>query len=143
VELATNAETAAQTDTARAVTPEDTKFIPQYFCFKAGDETTAITTGTSKLIFYFPAAWTVTGVYAGLSTVSSSGIPTIDINEAGTTILSTKLTIDASENTSGTAATAAVISDSSIAANAQMSIDFDVAGTGAKGPQVCITGHPT
>lgn len=115
----------------------------------ASDETTAITTGTGKLSFAIPYAFTVVGVYASLNTVSSSGTPTIDINEAGTTILSTKIVIDVSEKTGGsagyqgTAAAAAVISDSSIAANAEITVDIDVAGTGAKGLKVFIIGYPT
>lgn len=107
------------------------------------DETTAITTGTNKATMSLPYAFTVTSVYATLNTASSSGIPTVDINEAGTTILSTKLTIDASEKTSATAATAAVISDASIAANAEIGFDIDVAGTGAKGLKVFIQGYRT
>lgn len=107
------------------------------------DETTTITTGTNKATFSLPYAFTVQSVYATLNTVSSSGIPTVDINEAGTTILSTKLTIDASEKTSATAANAAVISDASIAANAEIGFDIDVAGTGAKGLKVFIQGYRT
>ncbi len=107
------------------------------------DETTAITTGTNNATLSLPYAFTVTGVYATLNTASSSGAVTVDINEAGTSILSTKLTIDASEKTSATAATAAVISDASIAANAEIGFDIDGAGTGAKGLKVFITGHRT
>lgn len=107
------------------------------------DETTAITTGTNKATFSLPYAFTVTAVYATLNTVSSSGTPTVDINEAGATILSTKLTIDANEKTSATAAAAAVISDASIAANAEIGFDIDVAGTGAKGLKVFIQGYRT
>jgi hypothetical protein len=104
------------------------------------DETTAITTGTAKVTFRMPYAMTLTAVRASLSTASTSGIPTVDINEAGTTILSTKLTIDASEKTSTTAATAAVISDSALADDAEITIDIDVAGTGAKGLKVYMIG---
>lgn len=107
------------------------------------DETTAITTGTNKATFSLPYAFTVTAVYATVNTASSSGIPTVDINEAGTTILSTKLTIDANEKTSATAAAAAVISDDAIAANAEIGFDIDVAGTGAKGLKVFIQGYRT
>jgi hypothetical protein len=103
-----------------------------------GDETTAITTGNAKMTFRAPHSMTIVGVRASLSTASSSGIPTFDINEAGTTILSTKLTIDASELTSTTAATAAVISDTAIADDAEITVDFDVAGTGSKGPKIEI-----
>lgn len=105
------------------------------------DTTTAITTGTAKVTFRMPYAFTLTSVRASLSTASSSGIPTFDINEGGTTILSTKLTIDANEKTSTTAATAAVISDSALADDAEMTIDIDVAGTGAKGAWVYLIGY--
>ncbi|NDF11895.1 MAG: DUF2793 domain-containing protein [Proteobacteria bacterium] len=114
------------------VTVEETVWIA------CSDETTTITTGTNKATFVFPFNVTVTSVGASLNTVSSSGLPTIDINEAGTTILSTKITIDASEKTSLTAATAPVISDTAIAAGAEVGIDVDVAGTGAKGLKVWI-----
>jgi hypothetical protein len=114
--------------------------VPVEFCVVLSDETTAITTGTAKATIRAPYAFTVTAVRASLTTASSSGIPTVDINESGTTILSTKLTIDASEKTSTTAATAAVISDASIADDAELTFDIDVAGTGATGLKVWIYG---
>lgn len=106
-----------------------------------GDETTAITTGTAKVTFRMPYALTLTAVKASLTTASSSGIPTVDINEGGSSILSTKLTIDAGEKTSVTAATAAVVSDAALAADAEITIDIDVAGTGATGLKVYLIGH--
>lgn len=105
-----------------------------------GDETTALTTGTAKVTFRMPFAMTLSAVRASLTTVSSSGLPTIDINEAGSTILSTKLTIDASEKTSTAAATPAVISDTALADDAEITIDIDVAGTGAAGLKVALIG---
>jgi hypothetical protein len=65
----------------------------------------------------------------------------VDINEGGATILSTKLSIDSGEKTSATAATAAVISDSALADDAEITIDIDVAGTGAAGLKVYLIGH--
>ena len=117
--------------------------IPVELTVAVGDETTAITTGTAKVTFRIPFAMTVTVVRASLTTASSSGIPTFDINEGGTTILSTKLTIDANEKTSTTAATAAVISDASLADDAEITIDVDVAGTGAAGPKITLIGYRT
>ena len=105
------------------------------------DEETAITTGTAKVTFRMPFAMTLTAVRASLTTASTSGLPTFDINEGGTTILSTKLTIDANEKTSTTAATAAVISDSALADDAEITIDIDTAGTGAKGAKVYLIGR--
>ena len=111
------------------------------FIIAVSDETTAITTGTAKVTFRMPYAFTLTAVRASLSTVSSSGTPTFDINEEGTSVLSTKLTIDANEKTSTTAATAAVISDTSLADDAEITIDIDTAGTGAKGAKVYLIGY--
>lgn len=116
---------------------------PEVLIIAISDETTSITTGTAKATFRMPFAMTVTAVRASLNTVSSSGIPTFDINESGTTILSTKLTIDAGEFTSTTAATPAVISDASLADDAEITIDIDVAGTGAKGAKIAIIGMRT
>jgi hypothetical protein len=106
--------------------------------FALSDETTAITTGTAKVTWRAPHAMTITDVRASLSTASSSGDPTVDINDSGTTILSTKLSIDANEKTSTTAASAAVISDTAIADDAEVTFDIDTAGTGAKGLKVKI-----
>lgn len=95
------------------------------------DLTTAITTGTTKAYFRSPLAFTLTDVRASLLTAQTSGnIFTVDINESGTSILSTKLTIDNTEKTSVTAATPAVISDTSIANDAEITIDVDQVGSG-------------
>jgi hypothetical protein len=108
----------------------------------ASDETTALTAGTSKVTFRIPRAITLTAARAALVTAQTSGsIFTVDINEAGTTVLSTKLTIDNTEKTSVTAATPAVISDASLADDAEMSIDIDQVGDGtATGLKVTLYG---
>lgn len=108
----------------------------------ASDETTALTTGTAKVTFRMPYAMTVTAVRASLSTAQASGsIFTVDINEGGTSILSTKLTIDNTEKTSTTAATPAVVSDTALADDAEITIDIDQIGNGtAKGLKVTIIG---
>lgn len=109
------------------------------------DETTNLTTGTAKVTFRMPYAFTLTAVRASLSTAQTAGsIFTVDINEDGASILSTKLTIDNNEKTSTTAATAPVISDSSLADDAEITIDIDQVGTaGAKGLKVALIGYPT
>lgn len=102
------------------------------------DETTALTTGTAKATFRMPFALTVTDVRATVTTApTGASLLTIDINDGGTTILSTKITIDASEKTSTTAATPPVISDSALADDAEITIDIDqigstIAGAGLK-----------
>lgn len=101
------------------------------------DETTALTTGTAKVTFRMPYAFTLSAVRASVTTAPTGSVLTVDINEGGASILSTKLTIDASEKTSTTAATPAVISDSALADDAEMTIDIDgvgstIAGAGLK-----------
>jgi hypothetical protein len=113
---------------------------PVVLAVAVSDETTAITTGTAKVTFRMPFAMTVTAVRASLATASTSGNPTFDINEGGTSILGTKLSIDANEKTSTTAASAATITDSALADDAEITIDIDTAGTGAKGAKVYIIG---
>jgi hypothetical protein len=109
-----------------------------------GDETTAITTGDGKVTFRMPYAFTLVGLpRASLTTQSSSGAVTIDIEESGSTIFSTLLTIDASEKTSTTAATPCVVSDTSLADDAEMKINIDGAGTGAAGLKVTLIGRRT
>jgi hypothetical protein len=116
---------------------------PEVIIVALGDETTALATGANKVRFRMPFAMTLTAVRASLNTASSSGLPTFDINEGGVSVLSTLLTIDASEKTSTTAATPAVISDASLADDAEISIDVDVAGTGAVGAKIYLIGTRT
>ena len=91
-----------------------------------------------------PFAFTLTGVRASLTAAQASGsIFTVDINEAGSTILSTKITIDNTELTSTTAATPAVISDAVLADDAEITVDVDQAGDGtAAGLKVYLIGRP-
>lgn len=110
-------------------------FVTIYLSNQTG---TDLAVGTAVVTWRTPFAMTVTDIKAGLKGSSSSGLPTFDINESGTSVLSTKLTIDASETTSETAATAEVISDTSWAADAEMTFDIDVAGTGADGAFITI-----
>jgi hypothetical protein len=120
------------------------KSIKESLVIAVSDETTAITTGTAKVTFRMPYAFTLMGLpRASLTTVSSSGAVTVDINESGSSILSTKLTIDANEKTSTTAATPAVVSDTALADDAEITIDIDAAGTGAAGLKVYLIGKIT
>lgn len=97
------------------------------------DETTALTTGTAKVTFRMPFGFTLTRVRASVTTAPTGSVLTVDINEGGTSILSTKLTIDASEKTSTTAATPAVISDTALADDAEITIDIDTVGSTVAG----------
>jgi len=114
----------------------------EYLVLAASDESTALTAGTTKVTFRMPYAMTLTGVRCSLTTAQTSGsILTVDINDSGASILSTKLTIDNTEKTSTTAATAPVISDTSLADDAEITIDIDQVGDGtAKGLKITLIG---
>lgn len=107
------------------------------------DETTELAAATGVVTFRMPRAMTLSSVRASLTTASNSGIVQVDINESGTSVLSTKLTIDASEKTSTTAATPAVISDGTLADDAEITIDIDADGTAAAGLKVTLIGFWT
>ena len=120
--------------------------LSQSFIVACSDETTALTTGAAKATFRMPYAFTVTGVRASLTTAGTgANLVTVDINEGGSTILSTKITIDATETTSVTAATQPVISDASLADDAQMTVDIDQIDSGgvSAGLKVTLIGYPT
>ena len=106
------------------------------------DETTVITAGTNKVTFRLPTAFTLTEVRASLTTAQSSGnIFTVDINLGGVSILSTKLTIDNTEKTSITAATPAVISNTTMTDDGEITVDVDQIGNGtATGLKITLIG---
>ena len=111
----------------------------------ASDETTVLTTGT-KMTFRMPYAMTVTEVRASLTTApTTSGLFTVDINDGGTSILSTKLSIDLTETTSTTADVPAVISDSLLADDAEITVDIDIVSGGLSeaGLKVTLIGNLT
>lgn len=108
------------------------------------DDTT-VTTGDGKFVFEIPAdldGTNLTLVRAFVTTASTSGLPTVQIRNVtqAADMLTTRVTIDASEKSSKTAATAAVIDtgNDDVADGDQIAIDVDVAGTGAKGLGVIL-----
>lgn len=113
---------------------------------KVMDDTTTVTTGDGKVIFCIPASLggcDLTAAHAFVTTVSSSGLPTVQIRNVTQTadMLTTKITIDVSEFTSYSAAAAPVIDtgNDDVATGDLIAVDVDVAGTGAKGLGVILT----
>lgn len=125
------------------------KVMTQSFIVACSDETTvlgAASTTVPLATFRMPYAFTVTEVRASLRTAGTgAALITVDIHESGTTILSTKITIDATEKTSTTAATPAVISDSALADDALIELFLDQRDTDnvATGLKVEIIGYQT
>jgi hypothetical protein len=118
--------------------------LPFEFMVACSDESTPLVAGTAVITFRMPRGVTLTAVRAELTTPAASGTFTVDINEAGSTILSTKITIDAGEDTSVSAATPPVISDSGLADNAKMTVDIDDDADGtATGLKITLLGVRT
>jgi hypothetical protein len=111
-----------------------------------GDMTTDLTTGDGKAGFIVPTklnGWNLIRAHAGLLTAqSTSGVPTVQIRNATQTadMLTTKVTIDANEWTSHTAAAAPVVdaANDDVATGDRILVDVDVAGTGAQGLVVIL-----
>lgn len=105
------------------------------------DETSPITAVANKKTFWWPYDnCTIVGVTVALATVQTSGsIFTVDVNKNGTTILSTKITVDNTESTSATAATPPVISVSSATKLDKFTVDQDQIGDNtAKGATLIV-----
>ena len=74
-------------------------------------------------------------------TASSSGVPTIQIQQNSLDILSTELTIDVGEKTSRTAATPVVIADTTLDTSGVINFDLDIVGTGVAGLVIYLVGY--
>lgn len=105
--------------------------------FACSDETTAITAATGKLTFRMPIAMTLSSVFVSVTTAPTGSTFIMDIKKAGTSIFSTKPSIDVSEFDTSTAATPSVLSTTSFAIADLMVVNFDqvgstIAGAGVK-----------
>lgn len=107
----------------------------------SGDETTVITTGAAKRTWRLPIPLLLQGVYSSVSDASDSGAVVADVNADGLSVFGTnKLSIDAGEEWSGTAATAADLSAVAYPVGTELTFDVDSAGTNARGLKVYLVG---
>ena len=108
----------------------------------ASDESTALVAGTAKVTFRMPYSMVLTAIRASVTTAQTGGtLLTIDVNSQGTTILSTKITLDNNEKSSTSAATQPVISNPSLPDDAEITIDIDAIGNStAKGLKISLIG---
>lgn len=111
--------------------------------FACGDETTALSAG-QVISFRMPFALTlaagILGVKGSLVTAGTGvNLVTVDINESSSSILSTKLTFDATETTTLSAATPVVISDTALAADSIITVDVDQVDSGGAAAGLKIT----
>jgi hypothetical protein len=129
------------------VTPaEKTLYGTDSICIACSDESTALTAGLAKVTFRMPFAMTLNagnaGVRMNVNTAPTNATIIVNIKEGGTTILSTKCSINANEFTSVTATSQVVISDVNLAADAEITIDIDQVGStiAGKGLKVYLIG---
>ena len=114
--------------------------VEEVIIVSLSDEGTDLTAGTAKASFHMPYAMTLYAVKATVNTAPTGATIVVDINEAGTTVMaSTKLSIDAGEFTSTSAATAAVISAGGLANDALITFDIDQIGSTAAGKGLKVT----
>jgi hypothetical protein len=100
-----------------------------------GDMTTTITNGTSKAYWIADQDGSFVSLDASVFTVSSAEGLQFDLNVNGSSVLSTKVYIDAGERSSLTSQTNYVFSSTNFTAGDIITWDIDVEGTGATGPQ--------
>lgn len=105
--------------------------IQDVWVLSCSDLTSVVTAGTGKAYFRAPFPMTLVSVRAYLFTAQSTGsLITLDLNETGSSMLGTKITIDNAEEDSRTAAAAATITDTTIADGAKLTVDIDGVGDG-------------
>jgi len=107
------------------------------FVVACSDEDSDLETGDDKAQIRLPFQFELTSISANVNTAPTGSTISIQVQEDGSDILSTPITIDISETTSESAAAPPVISDSTLASNSIISIDLDqigssTAGTGLK-----------
>lgn len=102
------------------------------------DLTTNLTTGANKAYWDPPFPMTVLSVSAAVFEAPTGAAIVIDVNEAGVSILSTKISIDDGEVRSADSATPPVISDSTVSGRLTFDIDQVGSTNAGKGAQVTI-----
>lgn len=106
------------------------------------DMTTDLTAGTAKAAWFAPEDGTLASVYIGVHDPSSSGSVTVDMNDSGGSVFTTRPAIDATEATSLTGTAAVLDGTVSFVRGDKFTFDIDDAGTDAKGLQACIEYTP-
>lgn len=116
------------------------------FDLKIVADTSALLLADNQLVFAIPSDLnnlSLTDAQAYVTTVSSAGLPTVQVRNAttGFDMLSTPITIDVGEFTSYTAATPPVIDPThqAVSTGNLIAIDVDAIGTSALGLGVILT----
>jgi hypothetical protein len=109
------------------------------FIVACSDELTNLTVTTSAVTFRVPFAMYLNSVRASVNVAPVGSTVIVDIRQTGTSIFSTKLSIDANEETSTTAATPAVISNPNLTDDAKIVVGIDQVGSTTPGRGLKLT----
>jgi hypothetical protein len=100
---------------------------------------TELTTGDNKAFLPIPFDCTIQEVIVDLVTAPTGSGITIDIENNSSSIFGTLLTVDATESTSRTASTPAVISSASASAGDRLIANIDAVGSTTGGAGAVLT----
>jgi hypothetical protein len=104
-----------------------------------GNQEDNIAVGNNIYSFRIPTDFVVDSLRGFVRTAPIGNFVLVDMNVNGSSILSTKLRIDASEDTSVTASEQPVFTSTFITANSKISFDIDQVGSSAPGTGLGIT----
>lgn len=109
------------------------------------DEISDLASTSGITTFRMPFAMALNEVRASVTSAPSGTSIVVDINESGSSILSTLISIDSNEKTSTTASSQPVISDSTLSDDSEITIDLDQVGssTPGSGLKVYLIGERT
>jgi len=140
-ELATTTEVNTGSDAGRVVTPDalaGSNLGERIVSVLLVEPGTDVAAATDVAMYSIPSSYdgmNLVEVHAEVKTAGTTGVTTIDINKNGTSMLSTKLTIDSGETGSDTAATAAVIDTAQDDVTSFDLITIDVDGISTTAPK--------
>ena len=113
--------------------------MPVEIVIACSDETTALTTGTANVTFRMPHAMTLSSIRLNVNTAPTGSVIIVDVKEAGTTLFSTKPQIATSAFTSVGGAVPGTLSDTSLADDAEITINLDQIGSTIAGKGLKVT----
>jgi hypothetical protein len=130
-------------DTTSTVAANSATWQSATLTFACSDETTDLTALANAITFRMPHNMTLTDVRASVSTAPVGSTIIVDVNQNGSSIFSTNVSIDANEKTSTTAAVPPVIVTSILTDDAEITVDIDQIGstTAGKGLKVTLIGY--
>ncbi|MCP4089606.1 MAG: hypothetical protein GY746_07415, partial [Gammaproteobacteria bacterium] len=109
----------------------------EHIILACSDETSDLTTGTAKLTYRMPYAFTLSEVKSSVTTAPVGATLTVDINDGGTSIMTTnKLDILTTATIDDGTAT---LTDTAIAEDAIVTVDIDTVGSGTAGAGLKVT----